>query len=90
MDKWDPLSNEYVGSKRGNLERDRFNQVLPSYSGCNAKCIKCGEIDAYSKYRVSFFSSAGTELTDERIQRECKNCEFKWEERPLNWEGPKL
>lgn len=63
--------------------------ILPPHSGEETACSKCSNSGAYTRYRPAQALMLVTEWNGqlerrgpltERLERECKNCDFKWDE----------
>lgn len=63
--------------------------ILPPYSGEETACSKCSNSEAYTRYRPVQTLMLVAEWNGqperrgplpERLERECKNCDFKWDE----------
>lgn len=63
--------------------------VLPPYTGEETTCSKCSNSEAYTRYRPVQTLMLVVEWNGqlerrgplpERLERECKNCDFKWDE----------
>ncbi|RKX64534.1 MAG: hypothetical protein DRP42_06205 [Tenericutes bacterium] len=73
------------------MSKPNKNELLPKYSDNLIPCIKCGEIrEPFAQYKLAYFTSSGTDNSDERLRRECINCGYNWEERPMDWTGETL
>lgn len=69
---------------------------LPTYTGEDATCAKCGNVGATTQFRAQgqCIHFPGRETTmgyqpNERLHRQCNRCEHQWDEATLNPAMPK-
>lgn len=61
-------------------------QPLPSFSGDDPTCPKCGMVGATTTWRPSFIvgdchhSGIGAMQGVEHLDRECRRCDYQWPE----------
>ncbi|MGW5636446.1 hypothetical protein [Streptomyces sp. NPDC003832] len=59
-------------------------EPLPPFSGDETKCVKCGNVGAYTNYRKKGEPSPGRIAVGagppERLDRVCARCDYTWPE----------
>jgi hypothetical protein len=79
--------NESKESQQYRADAMRWTAALPPY-GSVGYCVKCHQVPAWAKYHPEpFIYGEGNAMEFEHIRRECCNCGYSWNERPLDWDG---